>query len=170
MDLIDKIHLPSSKRHVFIIVATDYFTKWVEPQPLVNVTQAVVIKFIKTQIIYQFGVPETITTDQDTMFTGKKMKVFAQQFGFRLVHSSPYYAQANRKAESTNKVLIEMIKRTIKDKLRRWHEIPAEVLWAYRNSKSKSMGLTPYRLTYRQDAVLPLELAMNSFRVAKQHK
>ena len=57
-------------------MATDYFTKWVEAQLLVIVTQVDVIRFIKTQIIYQFGVPETITTDQGTMFTEEKMKAF----------------------------------------------------------------------------------------------
>ena len=95
MDLIGKIHPLSSKRHIFIIVVTDYFTKWVEAQPLISVTQVHVIRFIKTQIIYWFGVPETITTNQDTLFIGEKFKTFTQQFGFRLVHSSSYYTQAN---------------------------------------------------------------------------
>ena len=63
MDLIGKIRPPSSKRDVFIIVAIDYFTKWVEAQLLVKITQANVVRFIKTQIIYQFGVLETITMD-----------------------------------------------------------------------------------------------------------
>ena len=57
------------------------------------------------------------------MFTGEKMKAFTQQFGFRLVHSSPYYAQANGQVEATNKVLIDMIKKTVEDKPRRWHEV-----------------------------------------------
>ena len=76
MDLIGKIHPPSSKRHTFIIVATNYFNKWVEAHPLVNVTQTNVIRFIKTQIIHYFRVPETITTDQDSMFIVKKIKAF----------------------------------------------------------------------------------------------
>ena len=56
------------------------------------------------------------------------MKTFAQQFGFRLVYSSLYYAQANRQPEAINKVLINMIKKTIEDKPRRWHEVFSEVL------------------------------------------
>ena len=103
------------------------------------------------------------------MFTREKMKVFTQQFGFQLVHSSPYYAQANSQAEVINKILINMIKKTIEDKLKRWHEVLAEVLWANRNSKSNATSLTPYRLTYGQDVILPLELAVNSLRVAKQY-
>ena len=108
------------------------------------------IKFIKTQILYRFGVLETITTNQGTMFTREKMKIFAQQFGFQLLHSSPYYAQVNGQAEATNKILINMIKKTVEGKLRRWHEVLSEVLWAYRNSKSNANGLIPYRLTYGQ--------------------
>ena len=78
IDLFVMIHPPSSKRHTFIIVGINYFTKCVEAQPLVNVTQADVIGFIKTQIIYWFGVPETITMDQGTMFMGEKIKAFPQ--------------------------------------------------------------------------------------------
>ena len=63
-----------------------------EVQLLVNMMQANVIRFIKTQIIYRFGVPKTIITDQGTVFIEEKMKAFASQFGFRLVYSSPYYA------------------------------------------------------------------------------
>ena len=58
----------------------------------------------------------------------------------------------------------------MEDKPRRWHEVLSEVLWAYRNSKSNATSLTPYRLTHRQDAVLLLELVMNSFKVAKKHE
>ena len=93
------------------------------------------------------------------------MKAFALQIGFRLVHSSFYYAQANGQAEATNKVLIDMIKKTVEDKPGRWHE----VLCAYRNSKNNATSLTPYRLTYGQDVVLPLLIVVNSLRVAKQH-
>ena len=63
-----------------------------------------------------------------------------------------------------------MIKKTVEDKPRKWHEILSEVLWAYRNSKSNATGLPPYRLTNEQDVMLPLELAMNLFKVAKQHE
>ena len=72
MDLIGMIHPPSSKHLVFIIVATNYSTKWVEAQLLVNVTQVDVIKLIKTQIMYQFGVPETITMDKVLSSQGKR--------------------------------------------------------------------------------------------------
>jgi len=55
------------------LVGIDYFTKWVEAIPLPDVTQEVVIEFIQKYIIHRFGIPETITTDQGFVFTGRKM-------------------------------------------------------------------------------------------------
>ena len=64
IDLIGQIYPPSSKNHNFILVATDYFTKWVEAIPLKNVTSKEMIEFVREHTIYRFGIPQTITTDQ----------------------------------------------------------------------------------------------------------
>ena len=57
IDMIGQINPPSSKGHKFILVATDYFTKWVEVVPYKKVTTRDVINFVKEQIIYRFGIP-----------------------------------------------------------------------------------------------------------------
>jgi hypothetical protein len=49
-----------------------------------------VIGFIQDHIIYRFGLPETITTDQGTVFVGQKMQNFANEAGFKLLTSKPY--------------------------------------------------------------------------------
>ena len=77
IDLIGQIYPPSSKGHKFILVATDYFTKWVEAIPLKKVTSANMIHFVNEHIIYRFGIPQTITTDQGTMFTSGELDEFS---------------------------------------------------------------------------------------------
>lgn len=78
VDLIGKIYPPSSKQQVtFILVAIDYFTKWAEAIPLKNVNQEVVIKVLKENIILWFGIPQTITADQGSVFTGDQVQEFA---------------------------------------------------------------------------------------------
>ena len=57
MDLIGKIYPDSLKGHNFILVAIDYFTKWVEAVPLKKVEQNDAIPFIKEHIIHRFGIP-----------------------------------------------------------------------------------------------------------------
>jgi len=112
------------------LVATDYFTKWVEAIPLKKVTSANMIDFVKEHIIYRFGIPQTITTDQGTMFTSGEFDEFAIGMGIiKLLNSSPYYAQANGQAEASNKEIIKLIKRKIEENPRRWHTLLNEALW-----------------------------------------
>ncbi|GKV52216.1 hypothetical protein SLEP1_g58805 [Rubroshorea leprosula] len=169
IDLIGKVYPPSSKGHSFIIVATDYFTKWVEVKPMKKVDQSDVIKFINEDIIHRFGLPETITTDQGTVFVSHQVEAFAKEMGFRLLNSTPHYAQANGQAEASNKVVINLLEKMVDDNPRRWHELLSETLWAYRTSQRSSTKMTPFALTYGHDAVLPMELTARSLRVMIQH-
>ncbi|WVZ71120.1 hypothetical protein U9M48_019741 [Paspalum notatum var. saurae] len=68
MDMIGQVNPPTSKGRKWLLVATDYFTKWVEAVPMKNVTAKDVVNFVKEHIIYRFAIPQTITTDQGTVF------------------------------------------------------------------------------------------------------
>ena len=81
-----------------------------------NVDQEAVIDFIQNHIIYRFGIPETITTDQGSAFTGRKMQDFTKEVGIKLLTSTPYYAQANGQVQATNEVIINLIKKHVGNK------------------------------------------------------
>ncbi|KAK2437569.1 protein NYNRIN [Trifolium repens] len=168
LDLIGEIRPASSKNQRYILVGINYFTKWIDAIPLPNVDQEAVINFIQNYIIYRFGIPETITNDQGSVFTGRKMQEFAQEIGFRLLTSTPYYAQANGQVEAANIIIINLIKKHIAQKPRNWHKTLDQVLWACRNSPKESTNTTPFRLTYGHDAVLPVEIHLQSARVQRQ--
>ncbi|CAL2259632.1 unnamed protein product [Prunus armeniaca] len=168
MDLIGKIYLASSKQHCFIIVAIDYFTKWVEAKPIKSTTSQEIITFIKEQILQRFGIPESITTDRGSSFIYEEMLDMAEAFKFKLLQSTSYYAQANGQAELSNNVIINIIRKMLEKNPKQWHEKLSETLWAYRTSKREAIGMTPYALTYDHDASLPMEIAVQSLRIAHQ--
>ena len=103
IDVIGNISPPSSKGHGFIILATDYFTKWVEAEPIQTVTQNAVVKFLEN-IVYRFGIPQTIVSDNASIFE-RDVVTFTSKFGITMTKSTPYYPQSNGQAEATNKVI-----------------------------------------------------------------
>jgi transposase InsO family protein len=105
-----KIHPGSFKGHRFMLVTMDYFIKWTETLPLRNMTHREVISFVQKHIIYQFGIPQTLTTDQGPSFMSHQFREFVESMKIKLLNSSPYYVQANGQVESSNKVLIKIIK------------------------------------------------------------
>jgi len=72
LDFIGQIYPSSLKGHRFVLVATDYFTKWTEGVPLKNMTHKEVIEFITEHIIHRFGIPQTLTIDQGTSLCLKR--------------------------------------------------------------------------------------------------
>jgi hypothetical protein len=89
LDFISEIHPGSSKGHQFILVATDYFTKWTEAVPLRNMTRQEVINFVSEYIIYRFGVPQTLTTDQEPSFLSHQFREFRESLKIKFLNSSP---------------------------------------------------------------------------------
>ncbi|XP_074355591.1 uncharacterized protein LOC141695230 [Apium graveolens] len=81
--------LPRSTEHKkFIIVAIDYHTKWVEAEALARIREIDVIKFFMENIIFRFGVPHVVVTDNDTQFVGKDIEETFNQLTIQHVKAS----------------------------------------------------------------------------------
>jgi hypothetical protein len=76
MDMTGKINHSSSKGHQYILVITDYFTKWVEAIPMKTEISKDVINIIKEHVIHRFGIPQTITTDGGSVFISEEFRKF----------------------------------------------------------------------------------------------
>jgi hypothetical protein len=135
---IGEIHPSSSKEHRFVLVARDYFTKWAEVVSLKNMTHREVIEFITEHIIHRFGIPQTLTIEQGTSFMSKEVHDFVESYRIKLLDSSPYYAQANGQPESSNRILVSLVKKKISYHHKHWHKVLSEALWAHRISKHRA--------------------------------
>ena len=116
------------KKNCFVIGATDYFTKWVEAKAYKDVTKNDVIRFIKEMMIHQFGLPQSIIVDNGMAFNGSMVLAFAQEYGIKILNSTPYYAQANEHAESTNKIIKAKLRKVINNNPSNWDDLLLEVL------------------------------------------
>ena len=84
-----------SRGHRYIIVAVDYFTKWVEAMPTFNNDGETTTLFIFNHTVERFGIPKEIFTDHGSQFTNKMIIELTSNLGSRQEHFSPYYLQEN---------------------------------------------------------------------------
>jgi hypothetical protein len=103
IDMIGMIEPKASNGHRFILVAIDYFTKWVEAASYANVTKQVVVRFIKNNLICRYGVPSKIITDNGSNLNNKMMKELCEEFKIEHHNSSPYRPKMNGAVEAANK-------------------------------------------------------------------
>jgi hypothetical protein len=158
LDFIGEINPPSSVQHKWILTATDYFTKWIEAVPTKQATDAVIIQFLETNILSRFGCPVKIITDNAAAFKSKRMEKFCQDYNITLGHSTTYYPQGNRLAESSNKSLTRIIKRLLQENKRAWHKKLIYALWADRITTKNSISTSPFQIVYGADVIFPTAL------------
>ena len=169
MDVIRPVILNASNGHEYILVAINYFTKWVEDASYKSVTQAVVVRFLKQYIIYHYVVPGELIINNGKNLNGKMIKQLCQQFKIRHCNSVPYRLQINGAVEAVNKnikkILVKMTN-TYKD----WHKFLPFTLYAYCTSVHTSIDATSYSLVYDMEAVLPAQVEIPSLRILSQTK
>ena len=120
MDFIGEISPKSSAGYSWILVANEYFTRWVAAIPMRNATINVVNNFLLNNVISRFGCPQRIVTNNAMCFRSENFVTFCDKYGITRSTSSPYHTQGNRQAKSTNKSLLKIIKRTLDDNKKAW--------------------------------------------------
>ena len=107
--------LPIGKDHQckYIVVVVDYFTKWVEVEPLATITEQKVCNFVWHAIICRFGIPRALVLDNGKQFDNPKFRDFCAELGIRNYYSTPAHLQSNGQVEVT----IRTLKAALKTKL-----------------------------------------------------
>jgi hypothetical protein len=159
LDFIGEIHQTSSGQHRCILTTIDYFTKWIESIPTRNASHMVIISFLEDTMSI-FGCPRRIVTDNDASFKAEPLIKLCEQYGITLVHSTPYYPQGNGLAESSNKSLINIIKKLLEDNKKAWDSKLKFAIWVDRVTTKRSLGVSPFQLVYGVEAIFPTQLSL----------
>ncbi|WVZ52500.1 hypothetical protein U9M48_003554 [Paspalum notatum var. saurae] len=148
--------------YTHVLVAIDKFTKWIEFKPIASLTSAKAVEFIQ-DIIFRFGIMNSIITDLGSNFTGSEFFDFCKQRSIRVKYVSVAHPRANGQVERANGMILDALKKKIFDKDKKlagkWiRELPY-VVWSLRTQPSKALaGNTPFFMVYGSEAVLPADL------------
>ncbi|XP_015078432.1 uncharacterized protein LOC107022293 [Solanum pennellii] len=161
IDVIGPIESKASNGHLFILVAIDYFTKWVEVVTFKSVTKKAMVEFVHSNIICRFGIPKIITTDNAMNLNSHLIKENCEQFKIVHRHSTPYRPKANGAVEAANKNIKKILRKMVQGS-RRWHDKLPFALMGYRTTVRTPVGATPYLLVYETEVVIPAEVEIPS--------
>src|ERR1051325_273134 len=148
------------KGNKYILVVTDYLTKWPEAKAMREATAKNVVNFIYREIICRHGCPKIILSDRGTHFNNELVEGLCEKFEIKHQLSSPYHPQTNGLVERFNRTLCESLAKVI-EKENQWDEHIESVLFAYRTTKHSTIKRTPFYMMYGREAVLPIDETEN---------
>nr|GEY21474.1 reverse transcriptase domain-containing protein [Tanacetum cinerariifolium] len=158
---------PSSRGNKYILVAVNYFSKWVEVKALPTNDARVVCKFLKS-LFARFGVPRAIISDRGTHFCNDQFEKVIRKYGVTHRLSTAYHPQTSGQVKVTNRGLKRILERTIGQNCASWSDKLDDALWAFCTAYKTPIGCTPYKMVYGKACHLSIELEHKAYWALKQ--
>jgi transposase InsO family protein len=156
---------PAQGNLKYVVVAMEYFSMWIEAKLLAIITSTAVQKFFWQSIVCRFGVPKSITVDNRTQFDAETFKAFCDQIGTKIHFASVRHLESNGLVERANGIIITGIMKSIFIQSRgKWQDELIKVVWNHNTSVSRSMGFTPFKLLFGDEAITSEEARRGSIR------
>ena len=162
MDIVGPLPL-TKMGNQYIIVATEYLTKWPEARALPNAKAASMASFFYEDIICRHGCPKELLTDQGTHFVNELLQAMCKRVGVKHRLSTAYHPQTNGLVERFNKTLCEILAKYSGMYKEDWDVFLPSALFAYRTIRQNTTRYEPFYLTYGREATLPIELEILTY-------
>lgn len=162
-----------------IMVVVDRLTKYTEFIPLPRHYDApylakIFIRFVVTR----HGIPETIISDRDKLFTSHFWEELCQALSINRSLSTAYHPQSDGQTERMNQTLEQYLRLYVNDEQSNWSTLLGQAAFAYNVTKQETIGMTPFyanfgrepRLTADASDYLPTEATMVAGDLHKLHQ
>ena len=148
----------------YLVVAIEYFTKWIEAEPVAQITTHKIQHFVWKNIVCHFGILKRLVSNNGTQFASQQLGKLCTELGVKQVFTSIEHPQTNRQVESANRVLLRGLKRRLEKANGTWAEEVPRIVWAYHTTPQSTTKETPFSLLYGSDAMIPVEIQESSPR------
>ncbi|UYV70456.1 K02A2.6-like [Cordylochernes scorpioides] len=157
MDLLGRF--PTSEGgNRWIIVCTDYLTKYAITKALPTSESMEVAKFFIEDVILKHGAPRELITDRGRNFTSSMISDLNNQCRITHRKTTAYHPQTNGLTERLNKTIADMLSMYVDVNQKDWDRILPFVTFAYNTAKQESTGFTPFFLVHGREAETPLDV------------
>ena len=161
---LDVVHLPKCRGFKYLVVARDDFSGWPEARALHHATAKNVAKFIWEDVICRHGCFGKLVVDGGPENKEQVIEL-ANRYGIKRIMVSAYHPQANGMIERGHKPIVDALSKMTNGGLDKWVDNLHAVLWADRTTVRRSTGHTPFYLNCGNEAVLPIELEIPTWRI-----
>ena len=153
MDIVGPLP-PSKSGNKYILVVSDYFTRWVEAFGIPNLTVA---NCIVDSVFCRWEVPSKLHSDMGAQFESVIIKEISEILGINKMYTTPYHPQCDGLVERINRTILAMLATMINDHGDSWEEHLPKVCFAYNTSTHTSTGYTPFYMMYGREAKIPAD-------------
>ena len=149
MDILELSRTSSGNKYV--LVFTDYLTKWVEAFPLKNMTAETIAKIFINEFVTRHSAPSKLLSDQGQNFRAHLVRTICDLLKVNKVYTAPYNPKCDGLTERFNKTLCKMLAAYSNSNQSNWDLYLPLVLFAYRTSTQSTTGESPFALLYGRE-------------------